>query len=293
MSPLWYPSRPPIPIFAVVLSFSALIVPATATVLFSNVIGQYEVLLWLVALVPAFLLAYYRGWRGAATALAAGMAILSLTQVVLVSTGRTISNWPLLVFVVAVYCATALGIGWVSELLHRQRAAAELLALTDELTGLPNRRYADLYLEKEFAAAQRGRPLTVIFFDIDHFKDYNERHGHAAGDEALIAFGKLLESRTRKMDFSARYGGEEFLTILSSCGLEGGLAFVERLREAVQSLELTYGPITVSVGVATYHPGMISRSELLAAADLALYQAKQDGRDCVRLDPVAEQLQTF
>jgi diguanylate cyclase (GGDEF)-like protein len=282
MTPIWYLPRPKIPTTALVLSFGALAVPVAAQLFFADGAGEYEVLLWLLALVPAFLLAYYRGWQGAATALAAGMAVLSVTQVVVKATGSGAGQSPLLLAVVVAYAGISLGIGWVTELLHRQRARAELMALTDELTELPNRRYAHLFLEKEFAAAQRGRPLTVIFFDIDRFKEYNDLYGHAAGDAALVAFGKLLASKTRKMDFSARYGGEEFITVLSSCGLEGGLGFVERVRTALRSLELPCGPITVSVGVATYSPEMASRAELLAAADAALYRAKQEGRDCVR-----------
>jgi diguanylate cyclase (GGDEF)-like protein len=283
MTPVWYLPRPPIPTSVLVLSFGALLVPVLAELFAADLAGEYQVLLWLLALIPSFMLAYYRGWLGAATALAAGMAVLSLTQAAIIWAGGSIRNGPLLLLVVVLYGAIALGNGWVSELLHRQRAYAERMALTDDLTKLPNRRFAQLFLEKEFAAAERGRPLTVVLFDLDHFKAYNDLHGHAAGDAALVAFGELLGGKTRKMDFSARYGGEEFLTVLSSCAPEGALAFVERVRAALGEIAFPAGPITVSVGVAGFRPGMTTHAELLAAADRALYAAKEGGRDCVRM----------
>jgi diguanylate cyclase (GGDEF)-like protein len=184
--------------------------------------------------------------------------------------------------VVVIFCTAAVANGLTTELLHGQRAHAELIALTDELTTLPNRRFAERLLDREFAAALRGRPLTVAIFDIDNFKEYNDRFGHAAGDRALVTFAELLKGQTRLMDISARHGGEEFLTVLSACELEGGLQFVERVRTALQRVDFIAGPITVSVGVAAFRSGMNTYTELLAAADRALYLAKQEGRDCVR-----------
>lgn len=291
MTPVWYlVPRPAIPRVAIILSLVALVMPAIAEFCYSDLIGSHQALVWLLAVIPSFLLAFYRGWVGAATALAAGMAALSLTQVGILLTVGHIENWPVILVVVIIFCATAVANGLATELLHQQRASAELMALTDNLTDLPNRRFAERFLDREFAAAIRGRPLTVAIFDIDNFKDYNDRFGHAAGDQALVTFAKILGEMTRKMDFSARYGGEEFLTALSSCELEGGLQFVERVRAALRTVEFIAGPITVSAGVASYHPGMKTPNDLLAAADRALYAAKQDGRDCVRVaTPVAIQ----
>src|SRR5690606_17472144 len=146
---------------------------------------QAGVLVWLTALVPAFLLTYYRGWQGASLALAVGMAVLSITQVVVLSTGLQTPNWTLLMGVVVVFLVVGFGIGWLAELLHRERRAAELMALTDSLTGLPNRRHAQVVLDRVAAAAERGHPLTVVLFDLDHFKKFNDEHGHQAGDEVL------------------------------------------------------------------------------------------------------------
>lgn len=284
MTPVWYLSpRPVIPRLAIVASLAALIAPAIAEIFLQDLIGSNQALVWLLAVIPTFLLAYYRGWVGAATALAVGMAMLSFTQVWILLTIGRIENWPVIFLVVVIFCVTAIANGVSTELLHQQRARAELAALTDNLTNLPNRRSLEQILDREFAAAVRGRPLTVAIFDIDHFKDYNDRYGHTAGDQALIAFADTLGQITRKMDFSARYGGEEFLTILSSCEIDGGVDFVERVRAGLREVEFIGGPITVSAGVASYQDGMREPADLLDAADRALYAAKQAGRDAIRV----------
>lgn len=275
---VWYFGKPRIPLSALLLSFGALAVPVAATFWFPESTDDYELLLWLLALIPAFLLAYYRGWTGVAVALLIGMAVLSLVQsVVLLLAVPT--NWVLLLCVVTAYIAIALCVGLVSELLHQERARAERLALLDELTGMPNRRLADIFLEKEFAAAQRGRPLTLVLFDLDGFKAYNDRHGHAAGDEAIRTFVRALHSRTRRMDLSARYGGEEFVAILSGGDVTAGVRFAESVREALQAESHNGARFTVSAGVAEFDPAMAGISDLVDAADQALYRAKREGRD--------------
>ena len=278
---VWYFGKPDIPLRALVLSFGALLVPVSATLWFQDAAADYELLLWLLALVPAFLLAYYRGWTGVALAMLIGMVVLSLVQVAVILL-EIQTDWALLFGVIAAYISMGLSIGLVSELLHQERARAERLALIDGLTEIPNRRLADIFLEKEFAAAQRGRPLTVVLFDLDDFKSFNDRHGHAAGDEALRTFVRVLQSRTRRMDLSARYGGEEFIAILSGGGMEGGIRFAESVRQALLNEEPEDAPLTVSAGVAEYEEGMEAPAEILMAADRALYRAKADGRDRVR-----------
>lgn len=278
---VWYFGKPEIPLRMLVFSFGALLVPVIATFWAPESAREYQLLLWLVALVPAFLLAYYRGWNGVAIAMLVGMAVLSIVQVlVIVLDIRT--NWVFLLAVVVAYVAIGLTLGLVSELLHEERARAERLALMDDLTEIPNRRLADLFLQKEFSAARRGRPLSVIVFDLDRFKEFNDRHGHQAGDEALRTFVGVLQSRTRRMDLTARYGGEEFVAILSGGGLEAGRRFAESIRE---ELARAVGPraFTVSAGVAEYQEGMESPSELMAAADRAMYRAKKGGRDQVQV----------
>ncbi len=271
-----------VPPRALVLSLAALIVPVAGALEAPAGLGSYAALLWLLALVPAFLLAYYRGWRGVATALAAGMATLAVTQVLALWLERTIPS--VLLGVVVAYLGLALGIGWLAEKLHRDRAVVEEMAFTDLLTRLPNRRHARAFLDNAFGAAQRGRRLSVVLFDLDRFKSYNDQWGHAAGDAALREFAAILDPTTRRMDLSSRFGGEEFLSVLTGTDTEGALIFADRIRAALATTELHEGRhLTVSAGVATYHPDMRSPDELIAAADDALYRAKREGRNRVRL----------
>ena len=282
-TPIWYLGRPNLPISAVALAFGALLVPIIATLFLPQQRYDYEVVLWLLSLLPAFLLAFYRGWRGVMIALGFGMGALVLVQILLMVLGRRLGNWPLLVGITIAYLGIALAIGFLSEMLHRERMRAEKLALTDELTELPNRRYLRLFLDTEFAAARRGRSLVVVFFDLDRFKQYNDRYGHNAGDDALKTFGHVLRTQTRTMNLSGRYGGEEFVSVLSSCEIPGALIFVERIKKTLRETPLKVGQLTVSAGVAAYHPTMRSPADLLGAADEALYDAKRHSVDFVRV----------
>jgi diguanylate cyclase (GGDEF)-like protein len=282
-SATWYFGERSIPARSLFYSTASLLVPLVATVYFPDTADDYQLLLWLLALVPAFLLAYYRGWRGIATALSAAMAALTAAQVALLLLGRRIDNWPLLLGVTSAYILIALGIGLFSETLQRERERAERLALTDELTTVPNRRYGRLFLESEFAAARRGRPLVVALFDLDAFKLYNDRWGHQAGDDALVTFSKVLLRHTRRMNLSCRYGGEEFLSVVSSSDMEGALVFVDRVMRGLALTPPPHAPITVSVGLAAYHPAMENIDGLIDAADQALYEAKASGGNVVRI----------
>ncbi|MEX0980076.1 MAG: diguanylate cyclase [Gemmatimonadota bacterium] len=268
------------PLRALVLSFGALSVPMIGGILFPDWTGEEAgVLLWLTALVPAFLLTYYRGWRGASLGLALGMAVLSVTQVVLVMTEVGTPNWSLLFGLVLAYIGICFGVGWVAEMLHNERRKAENMALTDALTELPNRRHATIFLDAAFAAAGRGTPLAVVIFDLDRFKEYNDEHGHQAGDDALRSFGRVLAGISRRMNLVARYGGEEFIAVLASSDTEGATIFADRVCGRLRSTELRGGRVTSSAGIACYEPGMGTPDLLVAAADRALYAAKAAGRD--------------
>jgi len=270
-----------VPLRALLLSLTAFMVPVVGTLAFPEQRAEVEALLWLVALVPAFFLAYYRGWKGVATALVAGLALLAITHAGITPLDRELPG--LLLPTLVAYLAVGLGIGWMSEMLHRQRMALEDMALTDPLTGLPNRRHARVFLEHEFGSAQRGSPLALVLFDLDDFKGYNDRFGHPAGDAALCTFGEILANTTRRMNISARQGGEEFISIVTASDEKGAGIFADRVREALEKTTLEHGALTVSAGVAAYHPSMESPDDLVAAADVALYQAKADGRNCVRI----------
>ncbi|MEJ2216162.1 MAG: diguanylate cyclase [Gemmatimonadota bacterium] len=148
------------------------------------------------------------------------------------------------------------------------------LSLTDPLTDLPNRRHMEIFLQKEFAAAQRGRPLSIVMFDLDNFKRYNDQAGHQAGDEALRAFASILAEQTRAMNFAARYGGDEFICILSGTGRDGARAHVGRVLHGVER-DSVLADIGVSAGIATYHDGMTDVTDLMRAADRQLYRDKR------------------
>ena len=168
----------------------------------------------------------------------------------------------------------------------RQHRTVEQQALVDSLTGLANRRLCTAALEKELARAQRfDEPLTLVLADIDDFKRINDRWGHPTGDEVLKAFARGLQESVREIDLAGRWGGEEFALLLPGTDLDGGRQVAERIRELVRNQRLTASdgtPIGVSAsfGVASF-PFVPGQSQLVAAADAALYEAKRSGKDRV------------
>jgi diguanylate cyclase (GGDEF)-like protein len=152
----------------------------------------------------------------------------------------------------------------------------EQLSVTDPLTGLANRRQLEHDLQREFAAARRGRRLIAAMFDLNDFKDYNDRHGHVAGDEALRAFGAALAAETRRMNLAARYGGDEFLVLLADSDAEGAMIFLQRVADRFPppGSDPRLAEISFSAGYAEYQPDMEDPRELVDAADRALYRGK-------------------
>lgn len=209
------------------------------------------------------------------------MAVITATQVSVVLFQIADPNWTLLGAIVAVYLGVSIGIAALAELLLKERQAAEALALVDRLTGLPNRRHLEDALEREFAAAERGRGLAVVLFDLDHFKQVNDRYGHSAGDVALRAFARILGSNTRRENLSGRYGGEEFVAVMRDTEPELALVFAQRVLSQLRDWPLSWGRLTASAGIAHYQKGMGSYELLLGEADRALYRAKHGGRDMV------------
>jgi len=164
------------------------------------------------------------------------------------------------------------------------------LATRDPLTGALNRRALFDRFEPLFANARdKGRPLCCVMTDIDHFKAFNDRHGHALGDQVLQAVTRSLSSALREVDLLCRYGGEEFCIVLPDVDLEQACAIAERLRVDVQtragsSIRSTSGlEITSSFGVASIGPDTFDPAQLIDRADQALYQAKHAGRNCVNI----------
>jgi diguanylate cyclase (GGDEF)-like protein len=161
----------------------------------------------------------------------------------------------------------------------------EEAAFTDHLTGLANRRRFERQLEREVSRTKRfGHPFALLMLDIDHFKLLNDTHGHQAGDDAIRRIGKVLQAGTRGIDVAARIGGEEFAIVLVETSLRGGVEVAERLRAAVTDMEIPQGGhITASFGVAECPSSAQTASEILKAADVALYQAKGNGRNQVKV----------
>jgi diguanylate cyclase (GGDEF)-like protein len=167
-----------------------------------------------------------------------------------------------------------------AELLEANRALAQA-AVTDGLTGLKNHRAFQEMLHSAAQMAERLRqPLSLIMFDIDHFKQFNDRFGHPAGDELLQKVAQALRESARAYDVAARYGGEEFALLLPNTALEQAVQVAERLRQQIRAIENPHAPVSASFGVATYRHGM-PPATLVYEADAALYRAKHCGRDQV------------
>ena len=271
-----------VPARVLLISLAALCVPVVAGGLLP---GWHEweggLLFMLPALIPPFLLSYHKGWKGASQALAAGMATLALVQVEALALDLRLPRWDVALSLVALLVVVSLGSGWVAEALIRDRERAQASALTDPLTGGPNRRHATVFLERVWGGVARGRPLSLVIFDLDHFKSVNDRHGHVEGDRVIRALAGVLEERTRRTDLSGRFGGEEFLSILVDCGASDAEAFAQEIRAQFSGIDFGWGRVTVSAGVATAQRGMPSPEFLIGAADQALYRAKEEGRDRV------------
>ena len=162
------------------------------------------------------------------------------------------------------------------------------LAVTDPLTGLANRRYLETHFKILFArAAARGRPLSICVTDIDRFKSVNDTYGHDAGDEVIKEFAARIRASVRGADLACRYGGEEFVVIMPDTPPEQAALIAERLRKAIEDREFVLGAggqrisMTASMGIASNLAGAETPEQLLKQADLALYQAKNSGRNRV------------
>jgi two-component system, cell cycle response regulator len=162
------------------------------------------------------------------------------------------------------------------------------MAVTDPLTGLNNRRYLDNHLKILFNRSMaRGKPLSVLITDIDRFKQVNDTHGHDAGDEVLKEFASRIRSAVRGADLACRYGGEEFVVVMPDTSPEVAAAVAERLRASVESAGFTLRStgqqlnVTASFGIATRQSSVLTPDQLMKQADIALYEAKNTGRNRV------------
>jgi diguanylate cyclase (GGDEF)-like protein/PAS domain S-box-containing protein len=184
--------------------------------------------------------------------------------------------------------------GFIADITVHKQLERQLqdAAATDFLTGLPNRRHIMARMEQELARVQRDSAalVAVLMFDLDLFKDINDRHGHAMGDAVLKHFAQALLLELRKVDSVGRIGGEEFAIILSGADMADALGFAERVRARLANAPMRDGDlviaVTVSIGIAAMARDDQSINASLSRADAALYQAKQSGRNCARLASV-------
>lgn len=166
----------------------------------------------------------------------------------------------------------------------RNLAVAELRAATDVLTGLPNHRAIQDTLNRMVAQAGRSKSqLAAVLFDLDHFKQVNDIHGHAQGDAVLAAVGAVIRDTLRESDFAGRYGGEEFVLLLPETDKEGAVVVAEKLRKVIESLKIEDFPdnVSASFGIAVLPGDAVTGDQLLRSADRALYAAKNAGRNRV------------
>ena len=228
--------------------------------------------------------ALYVTFAGMTSIRCVGIIFLGLSQDFFVSsTAQLIGLLGFYVLIVGI----PVGYFWMTS--SRLYANQELLARTDSLTGLLNRRGLEDQAIREIGRSRRERtPLAVLAIDLDHFKSINDKYGHEIGDAVLCSVAKALTSAMRGHDFVARLGGEEFIVILSNTNRENALITAERLRLSVAALRipvrLNHLTFTASFGIAVLHPGD-TLEDALRRADQALYAAKLAGRNRIVLEP--------
>jgi diguanylate cyclase (GGDEF)-like protein len=196
-------------------------------------------------------------------------------------------RWSIIALGTGAIVITLLTLQIISNRRHRRQLA--VLANHDGLTGLPNRRHTyELGVAAMEKAAATQMPLTVAVIDLDHFKSINDRCGHAAGDKVLQQFAQACRQAMRGYDIFGRWGGEEFLLVMPGAPLDISMIALERLRSLAAAIELPPSGaglrVALSAGLASFEANISTLDELIARADAALYKAKREGRDLVRVD---------
>jgi diguanylate cyclase (GGDEF)-like protein len=270
-----------IPVRVFWVSLAALTVAALGAISDPELLAGYDALSWLLLLIPVFLFAYYRGWRGSVRVLGIGTVLLLTFEFAAAFFVWGHVEWLFTFLVALVLLAVGVGSGVLSELLHRERFQALAYAYSDPLTELPNRRLLDFVLDKAFAAGRRGHSYAIVLFGVDRLKDYNARYGRTSGDEALRLVADTLNRHTRRMDTAGRYNGARFLSILMEADRDGAWMFAEKMRERVEGLTLPGNArLTVSAGVAVSNPSGRDWDERVTAAEHAIEHAKVLGGNC-------------
>lgn len=284
--------RPRPPLRALVLSIVSLIAAALVSLLLSEVGGEASGFVWILALVPVFLLAYYRGWKGAAVAAAAAMVCLTAVHFLEMEILDTAVDWRFLGAATVLLIAITLGAGVLSERLHTQKVLALEMAYRDPLTHLANRRLLREHTEKALARAEReGGKVGMIFLDLVRFKRVNDSLGHAAGDRVLTETADRLRGLVRGADTVARIGGDEFAILLAGIGgLADALGIARRVRDAFGASFRVEGQsvhLEARLGIALHPDHADDFDELLSHADPARRRVRRVATDIAIFDPSA------
>lgn len=277
-----------------------ILVPITVSVLLLNTYGYILPVVRPLTLFGFFLGMFFMvgraSFKGAAAAVLAMATGYGATAVTLASQGRvdlfTELGWLVALLALGLYSAVLLNRTFEDRRhLKQLRKQLEMLAVTDALTGIPNRRYLETRIEQELSRLDRtGVTFAVAMMDIDHFKRFNDRHGHPAGDEVLVELGEIMRQELREYDVGARYGGEEFAVLLCNVDRNTAVYVMERIRRRIERHPFPYEAgalrgdtsqkLTISIGVAVCEE-LSEVEELFRRADAALYRAKGEGRNRV------------
>jgi len=276
------------PATALVLSGLVLTVTATASVLWPESIRGYPSLVWVLAVIPAFLLAYYKRWHGSAISLGTATILIGVLEAGSSLATTSAITWWLSGVVVVVLIAVSLGAGFVSDAHRRHALDAFKLANADPLTGLANRSVFEILLEKEFAAGRWGRRCWVVMIEIDGLEQHNDGQHPQAGDQTLFVVGVVLKCFARSVDLACRYGRDKFMVLLPGAGLRRAVSFAKEVTWDVASQFTGSGKqITVSCGVASQDGSMTHYSQVVELAESALYTAQRVGGNRVAVGQYA------
>lgn len=260
----------------------------------AEVVAEYASFVWILALLPVFLLSYYRGWRGATVAASCGMIALIIVQLVMIRMRGGTIDWWLVGTATALLVPITIGAGSLSELLRRQRSLALEMAYGDPMTNVANRRWLREAVAAAIADAAESRTgVGLVFLDLVDFKSINDNHGHAVGDEVLRKLADRLVSGCRGGDSVARVGGDEFvICCLRITSLDTAVSIARRTLEGLER-PLLVGDrefyVRARVGVAWYPDHADTFDELLSNADpVRVGEGKPSGGEILVFNPTTD-----
>ena len=265
-------ARVPAGALSVVPPLSTALIGAVNLMTHDATTGSQLFLLW-----PVLYAACFLGRRHTVLALGAVVVVESIVMGALEPPGQAVTDT---LGMAVAFTMVAVAIQVLRRRVERALAAMSIQAREDPLTGLPNRRAFDEYLARSVALSERtGAPLALVALDIDRFKGINDTRGHAEGDRALRDVGEALRGSARGTDLVARMGGDEFAMLLPGCTASDAAQVASDMAARIRLRSAAIGrDVTVSIGIAALPDMATTGEELLAAADLALYAAKEDGR---------------